>query len=372
MPDDATKDGGPGKLGDAGGAFLQASVKWPQEKGDPDVSLAFLLGWRMRRAVAWSAAQEQPDSPENETPGLNAENRFAVLCGQIDAAMLALTAAGAPSFSGAGGLAEAARTATFQTNLARLYEKDASFGRAAALGYDLHAFCAPPGSEAQVTIGAAGQTKAIKLLLQALATKFPPHAAHSVINSLSLWEYERDAREQVPRTRLFAQGMIWRSFLSGETAPKDVLHRTDYVGTADEMIRSVRHLLRQALGRGGSLFVLALFVLALIAAGVLALILSHGSTQGIVGGASSLIAALGVTWKGIGQFFGDAVAKAEQALWDSQVDWTIAYRATLTDDPGDAVAKKRTAHRKSHYVLWKQWDRHWPSIALDDQDAGGL
>ena len=36
------------------------------------------------------------------------------------------------------------------------------------------------------------------------------------------------------------------------------------------------------------------------------------------------------------------------------------------------VAEKRTAHRKSHYELWKQWDKHWPSTAIDDQDAGGL
>src|SRR5262249_44579720 len=50
---------GPGTPGDAVKAFLQASVKWPDETGDPNVSLAFLMGWRMWRAVTWPNAPAQ-------------------------------------------------------------------------------------------------------------------------------------------------------------------------------------------------------------------------------------------------------------------------------------------------------------------------
>src|SRR5437763_16700820 len=46
---------------DAAKAFLQASVKWPDEKGDPNVSLAFLLGWRMWRAVEWSDTVDEQE-----------------------------------------------------------------------------------------------------------------------------------------------------------------------------------------------------------------------------------------------------------------------------------------------------------------------
>src|SRR4051794_16089939 len=94
------KDKGPGKAGDGLTTFLQDSVKWPDEKGDPNVSLAFLLGWRMWRAVVWTGTDDDDD-----TPGVVGDARLTVLCGQIDAGLHALTAAsgqaapGAPTFA---------------------------------------------------------------------------------------------------------------------------------------------------------------------------------------------------------------------------------------------------------------------------------
>jgi hypothetical protein len=345
---------------DAAKAFLQASVKWPDEKGDPNVSLAFLLGWRMWRAVEWSDTVD-----EQETPGIaDPAARFAVLSGQIDAAVTALTSASsATTFAASYGAAQADRAKVRDTILGGLYAKDASLGKAAYLGAQMHAFCWPGGTEPQVAIGS---THELKRLLVALATKLPPNAAHSVLNSLTLWEDRRDRGEPVERDRLQRQGRIWRSFLAGETAAKDVLHVNDYIGAADQLVRRVRELFRRSFT--GGLAVLWIVVGILVVAGVLVIALVP-SKQGLVTGASSLIAAFGLTWKGIGQFFGNAVAKSEEALWNSELDWTIAYRSTVCEEVRQNLGKLRGSRRRDHYTVYQDWARQWPDMEIDDDPA---
>jgi hypothetical protein len=345
---------------DAAKAFLQASVKWPDEKGDPHVSLAFLLGWRMWRAVEWSDTVDEQETPGIEDPAA----RFSVLSGQIDAAVTALTsAAGASTFAATYGAARTERAKVRDTILGGLYAKDASLGKAAYLGGQMHAFCWPGGTDPQVAIGS---THELKRLLVALATKLPPNAAHSVLNSLTLWEDRRDRGEPVERDRLQRQGRIWRSFLAGETAAKDVLHVSDYIGAADQLVRRVRELFRRSFT--GGLAVLWIVVGILVVAGVLVIALVP-SKQGLVTGASSLIAAFGLTWKGIGQFFGNAVAKSEEALWNSELDWTIAYRSTVCEEVRQNLGKLRGSRRKDHYTVYEDWARKWPDMEIDDDPA---
>jgi hypothetical protein len=344
----------PGKAGDALTTFLQESVKWPDETGDPNVSLAFLIGWRMWRAVVWNGADD-----DNDTPGVVGDARLTVLCGQIDAGLHALTSASGdstlPTFTAC---KPEDREGIYEQILALLYEKDASLGKAAYLGHQLHGFCSPQGVEPQIPIGA---TQELRLLLVALATKLPPNAAHSVLNSLTLWEHER-AAGNVARTRLQEQGRIWRSFLAGETAAKDALHVSDYIGTADQLVHRVRELFWRSFT--GGLAVLWIAVGVLIVAGVLVIALVQ-SKQGLVTGVSSLVAAFGLTWKGIGQFFGDAVAKAEQALWDSELDWTIAYRSTVPRVRDQQLPARRRTRRADHYKIYTGWEQKWPDMEID-------
>jgi hypothetical protein len=363
----ATKTGKNGASGDksaqtpddAAKAFLQASVKWPDEKGDRNVSLAFLLGWRMWRAVEWSDTVDERETPGIEDPAA----RFTVLSGQIDAAVTALTsAAGASTFAATYGAAQTERAKVRDTILGGLYAKDASLGKAAYLGHQLHGFSSPKGKEEHLVLGA---THELRLLLVALATKLPPNAAHTVLNSLTLWEHERADKVEVPRTRLEQQGRIWRSFLAGETAAKDVLHVSDYIGTADQLVRRVRELFRRSLT--GGLAILSLVVLVLLAVGVW-LILHFDETKYVITGASSVVAAFGLTWKGIGQFFGNAVAKAEQALWDSELNWTIAYRSMVGRTPVEQLPKKRKTRRDAHYKTYTSWAKKWPDTEIDSDD----
>ena len=64
------------------------------------------------------------------------------------------------------------------------------------------------------------------------------------------------------------------------------------------------------------------------------LLLRTDHTGHIAAGSATLLAAFGLTWKGIGEFFGRAAARGEEALWEAQIDWAIAYRCTIAiDDP---------------------------------------
>ena len=87
------------------------------------------------------------------------------------------------------------------------------------------------------------------------------------------------------------------------------------------------------------------------------LIRFHADASGVTAGAASLLAAFGLTWKGIGQFFGHAVATAEQSLWDAQLDWTVAYRSTIAPVPAGANREKR---RDQHVARWMSWQKDWP------------
>ena len=352
----------PGKAGDALTTFLQESVKWPDEKGDANVSLAFLVGWRMWRAVVWTGADD-----DNDTPGVVGDARLTVLCGQIDAGLHALVAASGdrtlPTFTAC---QPADREGIYQQILALLYEKDASLGKAAYLGHQLHAFCSPQGAEPEVKIGA---THELRLLLVALATKLPPNAAHSVLNSLTLWEHGSAEGKPAARTQLQEQGRIWRSFLAGETAAKDVLRVSDYIGTADQLTRRIRDLFRQSFT--GAMAVLWSVVAALIVIGV-GLMVIFDDTQAFITGATSLVAALGLTWKGIGEFFGNAVAKAEQALWASELDWSIAYRSTVPAHRDTALAVRRRTRRTDHYEIYTQWASKWPDTELASDEPAAV
>lgn len=82
-----------------------------------------------------------------------------------------------------------------------------------------------------------------------------------------------------------------------------------------------------------------------------------------------LLATFGLTWKGIGEFFGRAAAKGEGQLWDAEIDWAIAYRFTvLRNPPHDSKLKPRSKAlnidqpTKEHLRRYKQWHNNWPDV----------
>jgi hypothetical protein len=380
---------GPGKPADLASGFAGAAVKWTPETGDPQIAKAFLLGWRMGVALDWAAHGTHEPWPDDD-PGLEGPSRWTVLTGQIDAAAKEVTSAAGDAITlpslgpePTEGMKSEAVALYRAPLLQRLYVTDQFRGLAFALGADLEAACAgtrraapepkpdEKPSPKQSADALAAQLPALKKSLLGLATKLPPNAAHTVLNSLTLWEEQLERHgQEFDRQKLLTQGGAWRSMLSGDVAAKDLLHLSDYVGTAEQVAVLLHDFVKRTLR--GSLLAPALAVLGLAVIGFVLLFFS----QTAAAGAGSLIAALGLSWKGLGQYFGKAAAGAEQSLWDGQLDWTIAYRATisLTDVTAPSRASRREKRdaphaerrRADHFDTWQRWRYEWPVFELEE------
>jgi hypothetical protein len=344
--------------------LADAATHWAPATGDPKISAAFLLGWRIGLAQDWAAHGEHVPWPDDD-PGLDdGDDRWAVLKGQIATSAQRLLGDPAPADLGAAPPTADAVGSCRRSLLQRLYTDDQFHGIAFTLGLQLEALCAG-GGDLHAAI------PRVKLPLIALASRFPPHAAHGVINSLTLWE-EQLVRHALDPDKLRRQGGVWRSVLSGDVAPQDLLRLSDYIGTAEQVVARLHDFALRALR--SQLAIPALVAFLLLVGGLLAMFLSDK----VAAGATSVVVALGLSWKGIGQYFGRAAAQGEQALWDGQLDWTIAYRATVSlRDPADiamrevvfARARRRLPGQRSgrgqeHFDTWQKWLRTWPDSAL--------
>jgi hypothetical protein len=107
--------------------------------------------------------------------------------------------------------------------------------------------------------------------------------------------------------------------------------------------------------------------LVVLAGGIVLIVVG---TKGAIGaGVTAVLAAFGLTWKGIGDFFGRAAANAEKQLWDAEIDWAIAYRFTvLRHAPDDNQLKPRSKEleidqpTKEHLRRYNQWKQNWPDV----------
>ena len=74
------------------------------------------------------------------------------------------------------------------------------------------------------------------------------------------------------------------------------------------------------------------------------MLLVIGGGSQIVAGATSIIAAIGLTWKGLGGTLGALAGKLEQPLWETVLDATIADAITLLpDNPSDHHQRRALA-----------------------------
>jgi hypothetical protein len=204
----------------------------------------------------------------------------------------------------------------------------------------------------------------IHRLLTALASKLPANAAHATDNSLRLWSASLSAGGEESAEDLLHQGRRWHDVLAGDVSGKDGLRLTDYVAAADSVAGKLWQTARQVVAR----FKVWLIVAVLVAAAAIVLIVI--GTKGTIGaGITALLATFGLTWKGIGEFFGRAAGNAEDQLWDAEIDWAIAYRFTvLRHPPADNQLKPRSKAltidqpTKEHLRRYKQWKKSWPDV----------
>src|SRR5215472_1790527 len=165
-----------------------------------------------------------------------------------------------------------------------------------------------------------------------LKSRFPPYAADPVAASVLDWhqwaDCERTKRRQptpsdqvmTVSNRLRRQGQIWRALLSSERKPTDVLLAANYVDGAIDLVRKYASLVVRMLGKNLATVLAALFTAAILSVVVILLQTFANISIAVVTG---LLAALGVSGAGIMAALRPLAAKAEQALWETELTAAI-------------------------------------------------
>ena len=177
-----------------------------------------------------------------------------------------------------------------------------------------------------------------------LGSALPPHAGHSVRESIREWQKSIDTGSRVapesPETwqLLERQGELWRAMLAGEKTGRDMLEIDDYVDAAERLAKRLRGLVLRLVVKVPELTVL---VIGLFALGVY-LLVATDAEGAIIAGAGSIIASLGLTWRGIGRSLGGLAGMLEQPLWGAELDTAITQSITLLErEKGRDVARER-------------------------------
>ena len=389
-PGSRAAENGPGTISDALTAFEAQAAKLPAGPApDPNVAVAYTLGWAVGDALTcaqYQAFGHLPKVPEFDAPAdqwnllvnqvisrcSRVNNHLQSTRADFDLSAELNTATNLPLGSPPGdvksavGAKNAAVTELHTGILTVLWSVAPALARSYQLGHDMEQMCATPVADPStpVAVSVKAHDADLHRLLTALASKLPANAAHAADNSLRLWSASLSAGGEESPEDLLGQGQRWHDVLAGEVSGKDGLRLTDYVAAADSVAGKLWQTARQVVAR----FKIWLIVAVLVAAGGIALLVI-GSKGTIGAGITALLATFGLTWKGIGEFFGRAASNAENQLWDAEIDWAIAYRFTvLRNPPADSQLKPRSKAlgidqpTKEHLLRYKQWKKNWPDV----------
>ena len=381
---------GPGTISEALAAFEAQAAKLPTGPApDPNVAVAYALGWAVGDALTcakYQVFEHLVKVPELEAPSDQWNllvNQIISQCGHLNNHLKSthadfdlsaelkignnlLLGSSPGDVKTAVGAKNVTAMELHTGILAILWSVSSPLAKSYQLGHEMEQMCATPtaGPSTDIRTSVETHNTEVHRLLMALASKLPANAAHAVDNSLRLWSASLSAGGVESPGHLLGQGRRWHDVLAGDVSGKDRLRLTDYVAAADSVAGKVWQTARLVVAR----FKVWLIVAFLIAAGGIVLIFV--GTKGTIGaGITAVLAAFGLTWKGIGEFFGRVAAKGEEQLWDAEIDWAIAYRFTiLRSPPADSQLKPRSKEltidqsTKEHLRRYKQRKKNWPDV----------
>jgi hypothetical protein len=233
--------------------------------------------------------------------------------------------------------------------LSTLLATDFRLGKAYGLGRALADTCRETHDEDSLT-GQFVQQRIANILgwISDLTSALPEHAGQAVHASLGYWQQwvaHRDAEPGTPPLAqtvrsLRRQGEIWRSLLSGEKDPRDLLGLNDYAWAAGNAIRTAGTIVLRSLAR------IWWVVVALAAVGV-ALILAADRLPNILAGASALLASLGITWRTTSNELRGVFGKLEDLAWGVELDRAISHAVTLPPANGAIVRDQHGPVRRA-------------------------
>ncbi|HEY1510121.1 MAG TPA: hypothetical protein VGF93_14015 [Solirubrobacteraceae bacterium] len=336
----STTSSGPGQVSEAEQPFVDAIVAaakaaGKETAGDPMVTAAFGLGWLMGDILAGRPGPPFPvDLPLPESAGFKSQGlALTTLAGKLK--IDGLDPKAVTSVLGAGTKADS-QAAAWQPDLAAaLVGADSRLSRAYGLGQQLNRL----GNAAYTSqLFAQPWIAAMIEALDALTSALAPHAARSVAISIMRWEALQSAPAGV-ETLLPAQCELWRTILAGEKKGTELLEPDNYLDAAERLGDKLRMIGRSALKKFPWLVgaIVVLFV-----GGIVLLIVGTGGGTTAAAGLSAVLAAFGLTWKGVGGAVGKLAGKLEAPLWGAELDGAIADAITLAHEkpamPGASAA----------------------------------
>ncbi|OIQ94688.1 hypothetical protein GALL_233460 [mine drainage metagenome] len=188
--------------------------------------------------------------------------------------------------------------------------------------------------------------------LDDLDAAFPPRSASAVRASLTAWGEWVGANSTNGRIesrhfdaylirRLQRQGDMWRRLLTGEKAAETLPDAKAYRDAATEMLRNTRRMFFRFLWKWSLIALIAVAA----AAGAIMLSVTHApaGTDRLTSVVISVAGFLGVSWTGIAATFGRVMRKAEQSLWEAEVEAAIGRAATVQPHTKSDWAEPSTA-----------------------------
>ena len=351
----ATASNKPGAPSDALAGLQEALVKAaktsPKDESDPHVSDAFALGWQM--AELYRPEHRNREEVDNgDLPGLSSlssDARLGILVDQVQVNIARLRTAISEAAKPSGPEAPASELeavreslpkdeqtrensvrALHRTLLGALTAADYRLGKAYGLGRALADTCRKPTSPGELEDELEDHRIAnLSRWLDDLSSAFPPHAAHGVQTSLQRWVQWAPGNAQQDGDRavraLRRQGELWRALLSAEKRGTEMLEIDNYLDAARQLATTTRTIVRGVIRRFPGLAILVVILLV----GGIALLATGSGSQHLVAGATSVIAALGLSWKTLGSTVGGLAGKLEQPLYGALLDQAITEAITL-------------------------------------------
>jgi hypothetical protein len=329
-----------GAVGDAPAAFGTALVAAAKALGneppsDPRAIAAVQLGWVMGSLITPGSQTPLPSGfPIDAATVLKAKaielpTLVARVKVQVDPGPDQLTS------SLAQGNAPIAQVDAFQTSLvAALLADDVRLAKAYGVGRQLNliAYDQPPADLRSDAV--TGVVDALDDLTSAL----PPHVGRGVANSIRAWQGASPTPDASVRE---AQCELWRIVLTGEKRATELLEPENYIDAAENLAVKLRATATVLLRQYAPWVVL---IAALLIGGAIVLLFVHDTASRTAAGLSSVLVALGLSWKGVGSTLGKLAGQLEGPLWGAEIDGAVTEAITLavaTPPPADVQRKRR-------------------------------
>lgn len=318
---------GPGSISDAEQPFVDAveaaaKAVVAEVAGDARVIDAFQLGWLMSDIINARSGPPFPvDVEMPESAGFKFQaRRLTALVGSLK--LEGVDPGNTAAKLAAGGEAKDVCVQWEPDLAAALRGADSRYARAYGLGEQLNRL----RNETYTTaLFDQPWVTAMLVALDGLSTALPPHAARAVANSIRRWATLETAPSN-PETLLPAQCDLWRTVLAGEKKGTEMLEPQNYLDAAERLGQKLREL---GLGVLKRFPVLVGAIVVLFVGGIVLLIVGSSAGTTAVAGISAVLAAFGLTWKGVGGTVGKLAGKLEAPLWGGELDGAITDAITL-------------------------------------------